>query len=114
MIASSQVKHPRAVSLGPQRLTCTYPPTFWYPYTHLCDILPTGFVHRHQVIATGLDLLLYIYVCLDYVSSVCTDTMEQGMVVSFQVVVGPWIHLEKCYPGLNLVICRASTPRRGC
>lgn len=57
MIASSQVKHPRAISLGAQSLTCTYPPTFWYPYTCLCDILPTGFVLGNQVIAAGLDLL---------------------------------------------------------
>lgn len=101
MIASSQVKHPWAVSFGAQPLTSGTP-------IHCpCNILPRGFVRRHQVSAVALDLLCVHGASVHHVHR----HHGAGHIVSFQ---GPWILMDKCYPGHNLVSCRACVPKRGC
>lgn len=84
MIADFQAKHLRAVPLRAQLLTCTDPLPSGTPLHCLCDTLPTGLVHRHQVNAAGLALLCVLGLCVRCVHR----HRGAGHVVSFQGVLG--------------------------
>lgn len=85
MIASSQIKDPRAVSLGAQLVTGTDPPPSSTPLYCLCGIVHGGFAHKHHVSAAGLDLLCVLRLCVQCVHR-CHGA---GHIVSFQGVLGP-------------------------